>query len=114
MLSYIDRIMSPIFPLMVQYFDNRIKAYFQTEIGKQKVEIGEDIERSVVTFWEVQEAIIQSSNGADRILFQSAPLDSGAHYVAPNLFSYYSEVLISFSELCIDERISKNHYAFCV
>lgn len=113
MLSYIDRIMSPVFPLMVQFFDDRVNAYYNSTTEKERVDIGEDIERSIVTFWEVQETIIQSSNGADRILFQSAPLDSGLHYVAPKLCAFYSEVLNSLSRLFMKKN-EENRYAFCV
>ena len=116
MLSYIWQIMSPVFPLMIRYFTNRADAYIdESKTEKEKVEILEDIERSVVEFWEVQEAIIQSSNGADRILFQSAPLDTGAHYAAPKLCAYYSEVLNSFAGFFDENEDSlEKNYAFCV
>ena len=112
MLSYIKRIMSPAFPLMVNYFVNRADAYISSKLEKERVEILEDIERSIVRFWDVHESIIQSSNGADRILMQTAPIDSGVHYAVPKLCAYYSELLNTFANLLNEE--SKNHYAFCV
>lgn len=115
MLSYIHQILSPTFPLMVRYFINRAEAFIEEKKEKEKVEILEDIEKSVVGFWEVQEAIIQSSNGADRILFQSAPLDSGTHYAAPKLCAYYSEMLNTFADFFDEnEGVSEKYYAFCV
>lgn len=115
MLSYIKRIMSPAFPLMVRYFDNRAKAYMLSKTEMERVEIFEDIERSVVGFWDVHEAIIQSSNGADRILMQTAPIDSGVHYAVPKLCAYYSELLNSLANILDgDEGGTESHYAFCV
>ncbi len=115
MLSYIKRIMSPAFPLMVRYFGNRAEAYMLSKTEMERVEIFEDIERSVTGFWDVHEAIIQSSNGADRILMQTAPIDSGVHYAVPKLCAYYSELLNSLANILDeDEEKTESHYAFCV
>ena len=114
MLSYIKQILLPVFPLMVEYFCDRAEAYKNEESEIKKIMILEDIESSVVKFWEVHEAIIQSSNGVDKILFQSAPIDTGQRYAAPKICAFYSELLNSLASIFVQDNKDIGHYAFCV
>lgn len=114
MLTYIKKTMLPVFPLMVQYFSERAEAYKHETDEMKKNKILEDIETSVVKFWEVHEAIIRSSNGVDKILFQSAPIDTGQRYAAPKLCSFYSELLNSLAEIFRQGDCEIGQYAFCV
>lgn len=120
MLSYVKQIVAPVFPLVIQYFSNRVRACLEVKETKnikekikeekRKAEIRQDIEESVVYFGEVLESIIHSTNGADRILFQSAPIDVGIRYSAPKLCAYYSTFLNEVAKLFHSE----DRYAFCV
>lgn len=112
MLFYVKQIMAPAFPRVIDYFINQVTAYIRETKERQKAEMKQDIEESVVEFIEVFEEIIHSTNGADRMLFQSAPIDMGIRYVAPKLCAYYSGILNSLSE--IFSNTDAGGYAFCV
>lgn len=112
MISYVRQIMSPAFQLLIKYFADRAAEYFDTDSESIRMRIFDDIECSVPCFYDAFEAVIRSTNGADRMLFQSAPVDIGIQNAAPKLCAYYSDFLNclakTFKSTSIDE------YAFCV
>lgn len=113
MLSYVRQIVSPAFPLVIRYFVDRVKACIDETVPEDtKGIIRQDVEESVVEFGEVLEAIIHSTNGADRILLQTAPIDVGIRYAAPKLCAYYSKTLNAVAKLF--QHQDENEYAFCV
>lgn len=112
MLSYVKQIMAPAFPLVVDYFVETVAACLDMKSDKEKAKMRQDIEDSVVNFSQVFEEIIHSTNGADRMLVQTAPIDIGVRYVAPKLCAYYSSILNNLAQ--IFEMPGEKRYAFCV
>lgn len=112
MLSYVKQIMEPAFPLVIQYFSDEVRDCLKETDVQRKEKLLTDIEESIVEFGEMFEAIVNSTNGADRILLQTAPVDIGLRYTAPKLCAYYSSMLNEFAELMKDEN--QGQYAFCV
>lgn len=112
MLSYVRDILKPAFPLVVRHFLERVNVYFEREENRERVEIMRDIEESVIEFDHLFDAIVRSTNHADRILFQTAPMDTTMRYVPPKLCMYYSLLLSGYAELF--DGAKHNEYAFCV
>lgn len=112
MLSYVKQIMAPAFPLVVDYFVEMVDACLNSESDMDKARMRQDIEESVVNFSQVFEEIIHSTNGADRMLVQTAPIDIGIRYAAPKLCAYYTSILNSMAQ--IFEKPGEKKYAFCV
>ncbi|MCD8327233.1 MAG: hypothetical protein LUC90_11325 [Lachnospiraceae bacterium] len=104
--------MEPTFPMIINCFIREVQKCLKETDAEKKNKLQEDIKKSVVKFGEMFEAIVNSTNGADRILLQSAPVDLGIRYASPKLCSYYSGMLNSYAKLV--EDTNGGEYAFCV
>lgn len=113
MLAYIRQIVAPSFPLVEKYFLSRADAYLRSSIQNDKYIILKDIELSVETFCEVCETVIQSTNVADRMLIQSAPMELGIRQVSVKECAYCSSMLNDLA-LIFQEDKSEREYAFSV
>lgn len=111
MLSYIRQIIFPAFPLVLQHFNEQAIEYFQTNDFEARARILEDIEISVETFGEVWEAISQSTNAADRMLIQSAPIGS-IRQVPIKACAYYSSMLNDLAIIFQQDEVCE--YGFSV
>ena len=114
MLSYIHQIVSPAFPLVLKYFLIQANAYLLSGEAEEKSVILQDIEISVETFGEVWDAVIQSTNAADRILIQSAPIESTIRQVPVKLCAYYSSLLNELATIFQEKVGEERKYAFSV
>lgn len=114
LLYYISRIMKHVFPLVCRYFHDRIERYFGDSDYFEKQEILKDTEESIVEFSDVFHTIINSTNSADRILFQTAPLNVGMRYAAPKLCVYYTSALNYLSGVLEKDSGQSGNYGFCV
>lgn len=117
-LSYVLYMLKPAFPLFVKYFANRFWAFvnpvlpLSREQYTEKEDILEDIDQSVTRFANAMEDIIQSTNAADRMVVQTAPVSSDLLSFSPKICAYYSMMLNSLAEILQDDEEIK--YAFCV
>lgn len=112
MLYYIQVIMKRVFPLAVEYFHDRVECFFRANQSWERQEILNDIEESIVEFNEVFHTIINSTNAADKMLFQTAPIKTEIQYVSPKLCAFYT---VSLNELAnILENEGEKKYGFCV
>lgn len=112
MLYYIKLIMERVFPLAVEYFHDRVKCFFKVGHSEERQGILNDIEESIVEFSEVFHTIINATNAADKMLFQTAPIRTEIQYVSPKLCAFYT---VSLNELAnILEEKGEKKYGFCV
>lgn len=112
MLNYIKLIMERVFPLAVEYFHDRVECFFGAEQSGERQGILNDIEESIVEFSEVFHTIINATNAADKMLFQTAPIKTEIRYVSPKLCAFYT---VSLNELAnILEKEGEKKYGFCV
>ena len=117
-LSYVLYMLKPAFPLFVKYFANRFWAFVNPVLPlsrdqyTEKEDILEDIDQSVTRFASAMEDIIQSTNAADRMVVQTAPVSSDLLSFSPKICAYYSMMLNSLAEILQDDKEIK--YAFCV
>ncbi len=118
MLSYIYQIIFPALPLVEKYFLNRAKEYLDSTDAEKRLGIIADIEISIRIFSEVCETVIQSTNAADRMLIQSAPIELGLTLSPVKICAYLSSFLNSLAEVYQETPVSpdgKNReYAFSV
>lgn len=112
LLSYIYQIVTPAFLLVLKHFLKQAKIYMMSGEMKDKALILQDIELSVESFCNVWEAVIQSTNGADRILIQSAPLEAGIRQIPVKLCAYYTSLLNDLANLFHESE--EREYAFLV
>lgn len=91
LVDYLGRMISRVYPLFEEYFINRLDEYLENP--KEKDRILSDLDYSIEIFWESEDAIIHTTNAADRIVIQTAAVDTGLRYVGPKLCYYYSEML---------------------
>lgn len=114
MLSYVCDTLKPAFPLVVTYFLEQVSECLELEENASGTRTGiiQDIEKSLIEFDGFFDAIVRSTNYADRILIQTAPMDTAMRYVSPKLCTYYSLLLDSYVKLISGEQ--NGGYAFCV
>lgn len=112
MLYYIKLIMERVFPLAVEYFHDRVVSFFKAGRAEDRQRILNDIEESIVEFSEVFHTIINATNAADKMLFQTAPIKTEIQYVSPKLCAFYT---VSLNELAnLLEKEGEKKYGFCV
>lgn len=112
MLSYVRNSMDSVLPLVIEYFLDRAETYLYSKDLRERTDILLDIERSVLEFNAVFDAMVYSTNSADRMLFQTVPMDSAMRYIPPKLCVYYASLLRAYAELMSGGGTDK--YAFCV
>ena len=95
--AYLDNMLSRVYPLFEKYFIDRVVEYQQNTEEKDK--ILQDIDDSIEKFWECEDAILHTTNAADRIVIQTATIDTGLRYIGPKLCHYYSEMLRELGEV---------------
>lgn len=95
LVAYLSRMLDRTYPMFENYFLERVNAY-QAE---KDDEIIQDIDDSIETFWEAEDAILHTTNAADRIVIQTAAIDTGLRYVGLKLCYYYSEMLRELGEI---------------
>ena len=120
MVSFVRQILSPIFSLAAGFFSDLYQDYCAADLESapkesyaKRIRILDAVEYSLAVMGEAAEVVIQSTNGADRMLVQSAPIDTGGLlYTAPKLCAYYSTFLNELIKIFSEKE--KIEYAFCV
>lgn len=112
MLFYIRQVMIPTMPLVIDYFCEMLEQYRKEENEYKRIAILYDIERSVVEIGNVFETVVYATNGADRMLLQTAPITVGLNSTAPKLYAYYTSMLNRLTNIL--PKSGEAEYAFTV
>lgn len=114
LLFYLNEMIDSAVSLVIKHFLHRLDEYFNTEGVSEKARILKDIKISVEDFNEVWETLILSSNVADHMLIQSAPIEPNIRTVPIKLCAYYARLLNDMAELYQNNQDEGKGYAFFV